>query len=302
MVFGQATGFLGAMATAAGHNMIHFKEPVHKFVGSLPYIQAFNAHYHNEHNLGHHKYVSTREDPCYSPVGRNIYYATIHTFIGTHFTTYNREANRIFNKSDDISYPRMMLQNIMVHYVIMDIILCAAIYKYLGAYALGFQLWHAAVVNIFAESGNYTDHYGLERRKDEQGVYESIGYQHSWNCTSSPFFFRIQRHSDHHMHGYRPYQIVRKYHTAPTLPYSYVQSHWLIFIPPVWFYIMDPRVKSLRDAQEGIPNDDQWNEAQPKSEADKRRDQVGSAYFVFIHIILTFSMLTQFAGVKILPE
>ena len=52
---------------------------------------------------------------------------------------------------------------------------------------------------------SYMEHYGLQRKKDKNGIYESINKMHSWNARSSPIMFRLQRHSDHHAHAFRPY-------------------------------------------------------------------------------------------------
>lgn len=109
---------------------------------------------------------------------------------------------------------------------------------------------------MFLEAGNYSEHYGLERMKDSSGIYESIGAKHSWNAVSSPMFFRIQRHSDHHGHVYRPYQVLRKFDLAPQLPYCYVGSLLLSLCPPVFYHVMDPRVKAINDTSKGIPNED----------------------------------------------
>jgi hypothetical protein len=53
------------------------------------------------------------------------------------------------------------------------------------------------------------------------------------------------------------------------MPYEYILMLYLSFVPPLFFMVMDPRVKSLRDAQNGIKNEDQWNNEMPASEADK---------------------------------
>jgi alkane 1-monooxygenase len=66
------------MAVAAGHELIHYKEPIHKFVGSFIFIITFQSHFWDEHVKGHHKNVGTLEDPVFPPVGRNIYYAVIY--------------------------------------------------------------------------------------------------------------------------------------------------------------------------------------------------------------------------------
>jgi len=112
---------------------------------------------------------------------------------------------------------------------------------------------------LWLELVNFLEHYGLRRRKDKDGVYESIGYQHSWSAVASPIAFRIQRHSDHHAHKFRPYQILRRFDRAPTLPFEYILVLAFCLCPPVFHYIMDPRVKSLEDAKDGVKNPDAWN-------------------------------------------
>ena len=131
---------------------------------------------------------------------------------------------------------------------------------------------YAIIKVIFLEAGNYGEHYGLQRKRGEDGLHESIAAKHSWNAVSSPMFFRIQRHSDHHGHVYRPYQVLRKFDLAPQLPYCYIGILILSLNPPLFFHVMDPRVKAIEDTANGIPNDDQWNDAQPMSAADKKRD------------------------------
>jgi len=89
------------------------------------------------------------------------------------------------------------------------------------------------------------EHYGLRRHKDGRGIYEPITEKHSWNSTSSHLLFRIQRHSDHHMHAYRPYQILRKFDSAPELPFDYLFSLLLALCPSAWFAVMDPLVEKF---------------------------------------------------------
>jgi len=57
--------------------------------------------------------------------------------------------------------------------------------------------------------------------------------------------------------------------------------------PPLFFHVMDPRVKAIHDTQKGIPNDDQWNDTQPKSRADKKRDFLAQLWFFVIQAVFT---------------
>lgn len=115
----------------------------------------------------------------------------------------------------------------------------AMILAVFGMRAFMFQVVYSLVGIFFIELINYTEHYGLLREKDSRGIYEPINEQHSWNAASSHLLFRIQRHSDHHMHAYRPYQILRKLDDAPMMPYMYLYSLLLALCPPLWFATMD---------------------------------------------------------------
>ena len=104
---------------------------------------------------------------------------------------------------------------------------------------------------FFLELINYIEHYGIERKKDENGIYESISKMHSWNSYSSPVLFRLQRHSDHHSHAFRPYQILRRFDEAPTLPFEYLHSFVICMCPPLWFYLVNYKCQALKEVSEG---------------------------------------------------
>jgi hypothetical protein len=50
---------------------------------------------------------------------------------------------------------------------------------------------------------------------------------------------------------------------------------------------MDPRVKAIEDTANGIPNDDQWNDAQPMSATDKRRDFYAQIWFFIVQMVFS---------------
>ena len=63
---------------------------------------------------------------------------------------------------------------------------------------------------FWLEMVNFLEHWGLQREvigTDDNGepIYESIDGLCSWNAPASTLAFKLQRHSDHHAHGFRPY-------------------------------------------------------------------------------------------------
>ena len=69
-------------------------------------------------------------------------------------------------------------------------------------------------------------------------------------------FFRGARHSDHHIQVYRPYQLLRKFELAPTMPFSFMDMAVIVYNPPLYFMLMNPRLKAIEDAKKGIENPD----------------------------------------------
>ena len=85
----------------------------------------------------------------------------------------------------------MILENRMIHYLLIHIGICISIYKIFGFSSLKYQGFYTITGIFWLEMVNYLEHYGLRREKDENGVYESIDYTHSWSAVSSPMSFRI---------------------------------------------------------------------------------------------------------------
>ena len=94
----------------------------------------------------------------------------------------------------------IIIQNKYTMYTVLHATLLLTIYHLLGWQSLKYQMCYTFWGIFFLEIINYIEHYGLQRHRDENGIYESITKMHSWNSLSSPILFRLQRHSDHHAH------------------------------------------------------------------------------------------------------
>ncbi|MFN7276288.1 MAG: fatty acid desaturase, partial [Betaproteobacteria bacterium] len=94
---------------------------------------------------------------------------------------------------------------------------------------------------------NYIEHYGLHRRLLPNGRWERIAPEHSWNAPwllSNLFILQLQRHSDHHAEARRRYSALRHHEDVPTLPAGYAPLMLLALVPPLWFRVMNPRVRA----------------------------------------------------------
>jgi alkane 1-monooxygenase len=208
--------------------------------------------------------------------------------VGTHTKSWEREIERLTRVyGKELSTFDHLTQNRMVHYQILHAFLLFCIYIAFGIGGVKAQFTFVFLGLFWDELINYIEHYGLRRHKDESGVYESIGNVHSWSTNSSAATFRISRHSDHHAHKFRPYQILRRLDRAPYYPFEQILMMLLSLVPPMWWYLMDPMVKSIEDAKKGTANPDSWNNEMPLSEADIKRRINCKIFFAFGSILIT---------------
>ena len=57
--------------------------------------------------------------------------------------------------------------------------------------------------------------------------------------------FELSRHSDHHYNSLRKYQILKHHKNTPQMPTGYPGMMILATLPPLWFFIMNRRIKEL---------------------------------------------------------
>ena len=101
---------------------------------------------------------------------------------------------------------------------------------------------------MLLETVNYIEHYGLSRRQNERGNYERTMPNHSWNSDhiiGRLMLFELSRHSDHHYMASRKYQVLRHHDHSPQMPTGYPGMMLLSLVPPLWFSVMNQKIKKL---------------------------------------------------------
>lgn len=170
------------MAETAGHELLHKKEMVHKLVGNWTYTMFFYSHFLDEHTQGHHKTIATPEDPASADIGESVYYFIYKSCVGSHVQTWERDDERIRKiHGQNCGLVTRILYNKMTSFFVLHAIMCTVIYKFLGMAGLKQQFIFAFWGMFYLEVVNYVEHYGLRRRKDENGIFESVDPTHSWN-------------------------------------------------------------------------------------------------------------------------
>ena len=228
-----------------GLNISH--ELGHKTSGLPRKVALFNTalgaygHFSIEHNRGHHRHVSTPEDPASAKMGESIYRFVLREMPGAFLRAWRLECDRLQRRGMSAWHP----ENEILQAGLVTVLLYGGLIITMGAH----MAWLLALVAFWGAfqltSANYIEHYGLQRLRLANGRYETCQPHHSWNSNhlvSNLVVFQLQRHSDHHAHPGRSYQSLRDFPDLPRLPSGYFGMFLLAYIPPLWFRVMDPRV------------------------------------------------------------
>ncbi len=239
--FGLACGTLGINVA---HELGHRSKRYEQWMAKSLLLSSLYMHFIIEHNRGHHKKVSTDEDPASSRLGESLYRFVPRSIYLGYLSAWNLEAKKLEKQGKAF----WSIHNEMIIFTILQVVLLVSIFSFAGPLAcLTFFL--AACIGIFElETVNYIEHYGLRRSKKEDGRYERVKAVHSWN-SNHPYgriiLYELTRHSDHHYQASRPYQILRHLDEAPQMPAGYPSMMMLALLPPAWFMVMDKRVKGV---------------------------------------------------------
>lgn len=235
---------LGTAGINVAHELGHRSTAFERILAKVLLMPSFYMHFIIEHNLGHHKWVATDRDPATSRLNEPIYVFWIRSTLGAYMNAWKLEAKRL--KRDGKQF--LSAQNEMIRFTFFQLG-----YLSMLGFIFGWQVipW-ALAVGVFGflmlESVNYIEHYGLRRQLLPNGSYEKVGLRHSWNSDHELgriFLYELTRHSDHHYKANRKYQILRRFDESPQLPVGYPGSIILSLIPPLWFYLMNKRVKMM---------------------------------------------------------
>lgn len=233
-------GGLG-FAINLGHEMGHKKPQLERWLGKLALALGCYGHFYVEHNRGHHRDVATPVDPASSRMGEHIYRFALRELPGGLRRAWQLEKERLGRCGKSV----WSLDNEIIQPGLISLALYGGLLLVFGVGLLPYLLLSAFWGAFQLTSANYLEHYGLLRRKLDNGRYEICQPHHSWNSNhlfSNWALFHLQRHSDHHAHPTRRYQSLRNFPDLPRLPSGYFGMYLLAYCPPLWFRVMNPRL------------------------------------------------------------
>lgn len=237
-------GMTSGLAINTGHELGHKNSKIEKLLAKLVLAVPAYGHFTIDHNLGHHRNVSTPGDPASARMGESIYKFAVREIPGALKEAWTIERDRLQRRERSLWHPN----NQILQSYYLTALLNIALIVWLGWVMVPFLLLHHASAYWQLTSANYIEHYGLLREQDENGKYERCEPRHSWNSNhvfSNLVLFHLERHSDHHANPLRRYQALRHFDDAPQLPNGYFGVYLMAYVPVLWFRVMDKRLLAL---------------------------------------------------------
>lgn len=247
-------GFItGAQGITFAHELGHSKSRVDRFFAWLLMTSVCYGHFMVEHYRGHHPRAATLDDPASARYGESLYRFLPRTLWGSWKSGWRLEAQRLAQmKSGWLKSP--LLWSTAASWGL----LATPLLMLFGPFPLMesaqnaikivvFLLFQSLIAILLLEMVNYIEHYGLQRISQD-GKREAFGMMHAWNADhlmTNSILANLQRHSDHHMHAWKPYGTLQAMPQGPQLPTGYAGSIILAAIPPLWFALMHPKLTCL---------------------------------------------------------
>jgi len=240
----SAMGILcGVLGINAAHELGHRATTGERFLSKMLLLTSLYQHFYVEHNKGHHKNVSTPEDPASARYRESIYAFWLRSTITGYFSAW--KINAMERRAQGLSF--FSLKHEMLWFQIIQIAFVLLIYAVFGLQSVLAFLTAALIGILLLETVNYIEHYGLRRVKLNERLYEKSKPVHSWNSNhplGRIILFELSRHSDHHYQPQRKYQVLRHFEQSPQMPTGYPGMMLLALLPPLFFRKMDKELRT----------------------------------------------------------
>jgi alkane 1-monooxygenase len=226
----------GAFGITIAHELVHRKEAWQRALGVWNLMLVNFGHWGVEHVFGHHKSIGTPEDQASAVRGQSLYHFWIKDYFGGLVGSYKFETKRLHGKKYSF------FRNRIINYFVFSALLSFFLWLWNPQF-LVFWWLQSLVAIILLLSVDYIEHYGLRRRLKENGIYEPVNIQHSWDSGSfltNALLFNLGLHSHHHLKARLKYQELAEQPQALYMPYGYSVMILVAFVPPLYYRIMDP--------------------------------------------------------------
>jgi len=242
---------LGGMGINVAHELGHRHTGYEKFMAKALLLPSAYMHFFIEHNRGHHRNVSTHEDPASSRFNESVYHFWLRSLVYGYLSAWKIENKRLRRSNEKV----FGLRNEMLRFQLIQIAFWIAILLIFGIEITLIYTAAAIVGFLMLETVNYIEHYGLSRKKLSEHRYEKVEPIHSWNSNhvvGRVMLFELSRHSDHHFKPAKKYQLLEHHEESPQMPTGYPGMMLLSLLPPLWFEVMNKRIPGRKISKRAV--------------------------------------------------
>jgi alkane 1-monooxygenase len=223
VIVGSASGYSGIVVA---HELIHRPSKLWQSLGRLLLASVIYEHFFTEHVRGHHVRVGTPEDPATARFGESFVKFYARTVPAQFRSAWRLEAARLGDADMAWYHPRMLRSRVL-HGVLLELGIAAALCALFGAGALIAHIMQAVWASRALEVVNYFEHWGITRTS------RRVLPRDSWDTHSRFTYFALtglSRHADHHAFASRPYEQLRVWEQSPKLPRGYLAMFPLVLM------------------------------------------------------------------------
>jgi len=241
---GVASGTIGIVYA---HELLHQRNNLERWLGDLLLSTVLYSHFRTEHLLVHHVHVGTPRDAVTARYNEGFHRFFWRVLRACPTSAWAAERAKLARAGRPVWHR----SNPFWRYGALQVLALLLAYAVGGWMGIGLFVLQAFFAVWQLELTNYIEHYGLTRRRLDNGKYEPVRPHHSWNAphrASNWLLINLQRHSDHHYKPDRRFPLLQTYseEEAPMLPLGYPAMGVLAMIPPLWRRRMNPRVRAWR--------------------------------------------------------
>lgn len=244
-----SVGFGSAAAICTAHELMHRRSQFDVLLARLMTATSLYGHMVVEH-FHHHATVGEVAARATAPRGMSIYRFALTDFLHGLRNAWWLKV-RDCRRCGGEWWQNRMYQGYAVAFGL--VLLFSASF---GSAGLILFIGQAVFAVFCFEVITFVHHYGLIRNEGEEAGPQHAWAHHCWltNCIT----FNNTFQSDRHLRPGTPYHELHAMYGAPRLPANYFTMFCVALVPPLWRFLMDPRLDALaktrREGKQELPD------------------------------------------------
>lgn len=226
--------FYSLLGMTVAHELCHRTSTFDNVAGKILLAFNMNASFAIAHVHGHHRNVSTYNDPGTARRNEYVLAFAVRSTALQHIEAFKIEAKRLQRKALSVwSWHNRAIRDQFYSIALLIIAFTiAGINGVVGVFLSG------VIGSLLQKMIDYSQHYGLVRIEGKK-----VEDRHSWEChrlLSNLIQFNLPLHAHHHRSARVPFWELKPNEGAPRLPIAYQSASLIALIPPLWKRIVDP--------------------------------------------------------------